>query len=87
MKGPSEKGELFAVLEYMKGGQVVTHPCAPPSKNRVLHPVPVPFPRAKNTAATCFSCFTACENIGVNLKFHVTNTFLYLHAFGNVVGG
>ena len=29
MKGPSEKGELFAVLEYMKGGQAVTHPCAP----------------------------------------------------------
>ena len=23
MKGPSEKAELFAVLEYMKGGQVV----------------------------------------------------------------
>ena len=32
MKGPSEKGDLFAVLEYMKGGQVVTHPCAPLSK-------------------------------------------------------
>ena len=29
MKGPLEKGELFAVLEHMKGGQVVTHPCAP----------------------------------------------------------
>ena len=29
MKGPSEKGGLLAVLEYVKGGQVVTHPCAP----------------------------------------------------------
>ena len=28
MKGPSENGELCAVLECMKGGQVVTHPCA-----------------------------------------------------------
>ena len=41
MKGPSEKGELFAVLEYMKGGLVVTHPCAPPSKNRVLYAIPM----------------------------------------------
>ena len=30
MKGPLEKGALFVVLEYMKGGQVFTHPCAPP---------------------------------------------------------
>ena len=29
MKGPLEKGDQFAVLEYMKGGQMVTHPCAP----------------------------------------------------------
>ena len=29
MKGPSEKGDQFAVLEYMKGGQMVTHSCAP----------------------------------------------------------
>ena len=29
MKGPSEKGDQFAVLEYMKGGKMVTHPCAP----------------------------------------------------------
>ena len=28
MKGPSEKGHQFAVLEYMKGGQMA-HPCAP----------------------------------------------------------
>ena len=25
MKGPSEKGDQFAVLEYMKGGQVPRH--------------------------------------------------------------
>ena len=54
-KGAAEKRELFAVLEYMKGGQVVTHPCAPPSKNRVLHVVPVPFPQARHTAIT-FPC-------------------------------
>ena len=29
MKGPSEKGELFALLEYMKCGQLVTYSCAP----------------------------------------------------------
>ena len=29
MNGPSEKGDQFAVLEHMKGGQMVTHPCAP----------------------------------------------------------
>ena len=43
MKGPSEKGDLFAVLE---GGQVVTHPCAPFSKIefsiRSLSPSPEP---------------------------------------------
>ena len=26
MKGPSEKRDQFALLEYMKGGQMVTHP-------------------------------------------------------------
>ena len=31
-----------------------------------------------------FSCLSACRNMGVNLKFHVSNTFLCLHAFGNV---
>ena len=35
MKGPLESGDQFAVLEYMKGGQMVTHPCAPHPKNRV----------------------------------------------------
>ena len=59
MKGPSEKGKLFAVLEYMKCGQVVTHCCAPPpppSKNRVLHPIPIPIPGAKLTAAAVPCC-------------------------------
>ena len=37
---------MFAVSEYMKGGHVVTHPCALASKNRVLHLVPVSFPQA-----------------------------------------
>ena len=35
MNGPSEKEELFAVLEYMKGGQVATHPCAPSKKSNL----------------------------------------------------
>ena len=56
MKGPWEKGDLFAVLEYMKGGQVVTHPCAPLFKNRVLHPIPVLIPGAKVTVATFPRC-------------------------------
>ena len=56
MKGPSEKGDQFAVLEYMKAGQVVTHPCAPPSKNPVLHSVPVPFPGAYLTTTTFAGC-------------------------------
>ena len=34
-----------------------------------------------------FSCLIACRNMGVNLKFHVSNTFLCLHAIGNVGGG
>ena len=34
-----------------------------------------------------FSCLIACRNMGVNLKFHVSNTFLCLQAFGNVGGG
>ena len=37
MKAPSEKGEVFAVLGYMKGGQVVTRP----------EPKLAPKPRAK----------------------------------------
>ena len=31
--------------------------------------------------------FIAFENMGVNLKFHVTNAFLCFIAFGNVGGG
>ena len=37
MKGPSEKGDQFAVLEYMKGGQMVTHPCAPLPRIEFTH--------------------------------------------------
>ena len=29
MKGPSEKGGPICGVEYMKGGQMVTPPCAP----------------------------------------------------------
>ena len=48
MKGPLEKGDLFAVLEYMKGGQAVTHPCAPLSKTKffIRSPSPSPEPRS-----------------------------------------
>ena len=56
MKGPSEKGQLFVVLEYMKGGQMVTHPSTLLQKNQVLHPVPIPFLRAKLTGATFPVC-------------------------------
>ena len=34
-----------------------------------------------------FSCFIACENMGGNLNIRVSNTFLCLHAFGNMSGG
>ena len=51
MKGSSEKGDLFAVLEYMKGGQVVTDPCAP--LFQVLHPITVPIPRAGSELIPC----------------------------------
>ena len=34
-----------------------------------------------------FSCFIACESMGVNLNFHVSIAFLCLHAFGNMGGG
>ena len=37
MKGPSEKRDQFAVLEYMKGGQMVTHPCAPVPRIEFRH--------------------------------------------------
>ena len=44
MKGPSEKGDQFAVLEYMKAGQVVTHPCAPLQKIEFFIRSPSPSP-------------------------------------------
>ena len=44
MKGPSEKGELFAVLEFMKGGQVVTHRCVPLQKFDFFIGSPSPSP-------------------------------------------
>ena len=37
MKGPSEKGDQFALLEYMKGGQMVTHRCAPLPRIKLRH--------------------------------------------------
>ena len=49
MKGPSEKGDLFAVLEYMKGGQVVTHPRAPLSKIEFFIRSPSPFSKASSS--------------------------------------
>ena len=45
MKGPLKKGELFVVLEYMKGGQVVTHPCAPLQKIEFFIRSPSPSPK------------------------------------------
>ena len=33
-----------------------------------------------------FSCLIACRNMCVSPKFHVSNSFLCLHAFGNVGG-
>ena len=44
MKGPSEKGDQFAVLEYMKARQVVTHPCAPLQKIEFFIRSPSPSP-------------------------------------------
>ena len=37
MKGPSEKRDQFALLECMKGGQMVTHPCAPLPRIQFRH--------------------------------------------------
>ena len=44
MKGPSEKGDQFVVLEYMKAGQVATHPCAPLQKIEFFIQSPSPSP-------------------------------------------
>ena len=54
MKGPSEKGDQFAVLEYMKAGQVVTHPCAPLQKIEFFIQSPSPEPNV--TTATFPGC-------------------------------
>ena len=68
MKGPLEKGDLFAVLEYMKGGQVVTHPCAPFSKIEfsIRSPSPSPEPEVHSYHAfphvyvgSCMCCAQA----------------------------
>ena len=37
MKEPSEKRDQFAVLEYMKGSQKVTHPSAPLPRIELRH--------------------------------------------------
>ena len=55
MKGPSEKEDLFAVLEYMKGGQVVTHPCAPLSKIEFFIRSPFPSPEPEVHSYHAFS--------------------------------
>ena len=55
MKEPSEKGDLFAVLEYMKGGQVVTHPCAPLSKIEFSIRTPSPSPEPEVHSYHAFS--------------------------------
>ena len=49
MKGPSEKGDQFAVLEYMKGGQMVTHPCAPLQRIEFFIRSPSPSPEASSS--------------------------------------
>ena len=62
----------------------------PPSPSPKLATPPPPSPVAEvppEPEVVGFSCFIACENMGVNLKFHVTNIFLHLHAFENLGGG
>ena len=44
MKGPPETGDQFAVLEYMKAGLLVTHPCAPLQKIEFFIRSPSPSP-------------------------------------------
>ena len=56
----------------------------PPFKKSTSSSNPRPHPQSQ--AFVGFSCFIAYEDMGVNLKFHVSNTFLCLHAFGNVGG-
>ena len=45
------------------------------------------YDRKKGFQACRLLMLIACENMGVNLNFHVSNTFLCLHAFGNMGGG
>ena len=63
------------VHEWWTGGH-------PPFKNFSSLSDPRPHPHSQ--AFVGFSCFMAYENMGVYLKFYVPNTFLCLHAFGNV---
>ena len=44
MKEPSEKGDQFAVSEYMKGGLMVTHPYAPLPRINFFIRSPSPSP-------------------------------------------
>ena len=85
IKGPSEKRDQFAVLEYMKGGQMVTHPCAPLPRIEFRHLQVVSM---CNCSAWCmiarrvakpnigrlriFHCL--CQ--GVNLRFSCSQRFL-----------
>ena len=84
MKGPSEKRDQFAVLECMKGGQMVTHPCAPLPRIEFRHLQVVSM---CNYSTWCmiarrvskpniFASFIACANMGLNLKFSCSHGFL-----------
>ena len=72
MKGPSEKGDQFAVLEYMKAGQVVTHPCAPLQKIEffIRSPSPSPDqPHHHHHHPNCTPYIQACDKKMVNGAF------------------
>ena len=58
MKGPLEKRDQFAVLEYMKGGQMVTHPCAPLPRIEFRHLLVVSM---CNCSAWCMIARTASK--------------------------
>ena len=55
MKGPSKTGDPFVVLEYMKGGRVVTHPCAALSKTEFSIRSPSPSPEPEVHSYHAFS--------------------------------
>ena len=66
MKGPSEKGELFAVLEYMKGGQVVKGIFKGIFKWCACAVVPHGVSSQEGFPSRTFvgfSCFIACANL------------------------